>query len=117
MRKETPEEHRAEARIKAKERARTPKTRKKIVDKYGNPQVLTDYQKRELYKRAQIIKKRIEKAMLTHEQCWDATDRNVRLLEKREHGVDHLKREYRDIMEAIGASDTDWGVEKHRKRR
>lgn len=111
----TPYERSLEKRKKAKERVRQPKVRRNKVDREGNEVVLTEYQKRHMYRKAMRIKKRIEDAMLSRDQHWNPTERNIDLLSKREHGIGNLKREYSDIMEAIGASDSDLGVEKFRR--
>ena len=114
---ETPEEKKNRRRQEVRDRVRQPKQRRQVVDKDGNPQKLTNYQKSMLLRRAKMLKRRIEKAMVSYDQCWKPTEHNVELLRKREHGVDHLKREYRKIMEAIGASDSDLGLEKFRRRK
>jgi len=93
----TKEERYRLKREKALERARKrklqPKSRRMTVDKDGNPVKLNPYQKREMYRRAQILKSRIKKAMLSRDQHWKPTEHDVELLRKREHGVAHLKRE------------------------
>ena len=119
--KPTKEERHYEKRKKALARARAnknkPMTRRMVVDEKGNPIELTAHQKSSMYREAMRLKERIRKAMLSYDQHWKPTERDIRLLQKREHSINHLKKRYKDLMEAIGASDSDLDVEKFRRRK
>lgn len=91
--------------------------RRDVVDKQGNPLKLSAYQRRVLLSKARSLKRRIADALVSKSQLWAPTRHNIHILDKREHGIDLLKQQYVDIMEALGASEEDMSVEHFRKGR
>lgn len=87
-----------------------------IVDKNGNPQKLSSYQKNKIYQRAQELKNQIHEGMLTKDECWKPTDHNCDKMAKREFPLKGKIAEYKRCMKAIGADPKDLDTERLRRK-
>ena len=94
----------------------TPKKKTQIVDKHGRPQKLTSYQKNKIYERARELKAELKEKMLTHNECWNDSDHNVKNMVRREFPLKDKIAEYKRCMKAIGADPNDIDTEKIRRK-
>jgi len=87
-----------------------------VVDTKGNKQVLSSYQKNELYRKARDLKLDIEKGLCSKTESRIPTDKNVQKMIHSEFKIAPKIDEYKKIMKAIGADPKDYNTERLRRR-
>jgi hypothetical protein len=87
-----------------------------VVDAKGNRQVLSSYQKNELYRKARDLKEQIAKGMCSIRETKQPTEKNVNKMLNSEFKLASKMTELRKSMEAIGADPKDYNTEKLRRR-
>ena len=87
-----------------------------IVDRNGNPQTLSSYQKNKIYQRARELQNEIYEGMCTKDECWNPTDYNCEKMIRKEFPLKDKIAEYKRCMKAIGADPKDLDTEKLRRK-
>ena len=86
-----------------------------VVDTKGNRQVLSSYQKNELYRKARELKEQIAKGMCSKNETRHPTEKNVKKMLNSEFKLSSKMTEFRKSMEAIGADPKDYSTERLRR--
>ena len=87
-----------------------------VVDAKGNRQVLSSYQKNELYRKARDLKEQIAKGMCSVRETKQPTEKNINKMLNSEFKLANKMTEFRKSMEAIGADPKDYATERLRRR-
>lgn len=88
-----------------------------VVDAKGNRQILSSYQKNELYRKARDLKEEITKGMCSIRETKQPTEKNVNKMLNSEFKLGSKMNEFRKSMEAIGADPKEYSTEKLRRVR
>ena len=88
-----------------------------VVDAKGNRQILSSYQKNELYRKARELKEQIAKGMCSIRETKQPTEKNIKKMLNSEFKLGNKMNEFRKSMEAIGADPKDYSTEKLRRVR
>lgn len=87
-----------------------------VVDKQGNKQNLSSYQKNELYRKARDLKLQIEKGICSKTETRIPNEKNVQKMLHSEFKIHNKIEEFKKTMKAIGADPKDYNVERLRRR-
>ena len=87
------------------------------VDRNGNPVKVNGWSKNQIYSKARELREELRGAMLTKDECWDPSERNVQKMMRTEMSLKHRVKtqQYRRMMEVVSGNRTENNLERFRR--